>query len=104
MQYPGTPYFGTEADFAFENRNDMFGNDVFSPPRSYTGSPLPNGLPILDTAYVLDQSPTASLFTDSPSPSADEPRTPVDQGWADDVGMGAPCVFDEQMSYREYAG
>jgi len=83
--------------------------DVFSraAARPYMGNhhPMPHGLPISDTGYVLDQSPTESLFTNSPSPSADEPRTPVDQGcWQEDVDMGPACVFDEQLAYREYAG
>jgi hypothetical protein len=65
---------------------------------------MSQGIPITDTAFVLDQSQTESLFTSSPSPSADEPRTPVDQGWHEDVGMGPPYVFDDQHGYRAYAG
>jgi hypothetical protein len=65
---------------------------------------MPNGLPIMETAYVLDQGPAGNFFTNSPTPSTDGPRTPVDQGWQDDVNMGVPCVFDEQLAYREYAG
>lgn len=75
--------------------------------RPYIGNhhPMPHGLSISDTGYVLDQSPTESLFTNSPSPTADEPRTPMDQGcWQEDVDMGPTCVFDEQLTYRDYAG
>ncbi|KAI1685128.1 Forkhead domain containing protein [Pyrenophora tritici-repentis] len=83
--------------------------DIFSRatarPYMVNHHPMTHGLPISDTGYVLDQSPTESLFTNSPSPSADEPRTPVDQGcWQEDVDMGPTCVFDEQIAYREYAG
>jgi hypothetical protein len=63
-------------------------------------------VPITFQAYDLDQIPTETLFTNSPSPSdasCDHPRTPVDQGsWQEDVEM--PCVFDEQLAYQEYAG
>ena len=50
------------------------------------------------------------MFSNSPSPSADEPRTPVDQGgWREDVGMEmgmAGCVFEDTagMGYRTYTG
>ncbi|CAN9099549.1 hypothetical protein AA0119_g10232 [Alternaria tenuissima] len=113
ISYPPSPYYGSEVDFGYASRNDDFGSvpvlghahlNLFSPARSYTGSPISQGIPITDTAYVLDQSPTESLFTNSPSPSTDEPRTPVDQGWQEDVGMGPPCVFDDQHGYRPYAG
>jgi hypothetical protein len=129
-------------DFAVSHNNSgMLGPhhhahlDIFSPAtRSYPGSPmsqhdlshslssqgisqaLPHGLPITDTAYVLDQSPVDGLFSNSPSPSADEPRTPIDQGgWREDValgmemgmgvGQGAGCVFEDGgMGYRAYTG
>lgn len=113
ISYPPSPYYGSEVDFGYASRNDDFGSvpvlghanlNLFSPARSYTGSPISQGMPITDTAYVLDQSPTESLFTNSPSPSTDEPRTPVDHGWQEDVGMGPPRVFDDQHGYRPYAG
>jgi hypothetical protein len=140
MPYPPSPYYGSDVDFVCATKPEqsdfdspMLGHtahlDLFSPARSYTGSPMLQhggggtssfgsggdmnggvdigvGIPITDQAYVLDQSPADSLFTNSPSPSdasGDQPRTPEDQGgWQEDVGM--PCVFDEQLSYREYAG
>ncbi|KAI4660171.1 uncharacterized protein J4E79_005976 [Alternaria viburni] len=135
--YPSSSSSRTD-DFTLNNPNaNVLGPhhhahlDLFSPPtRSYPGSPmsqhhhdlsrtisahslsqpLPHGLPIGDTAYVLEQSPEGGLFSNSPSPSADEPRTPVDQGgWREDVGMGmgmAGCVFEDAggMGYRAYTG
>jgi hypothetical protein len=128
--YPPSPYYGGDVDFGYASKHgDFGGHDLFGPARSYSGSPHGgasvasgfvggsgsgvgsmmgggfgggNGIPITDTAYVLDQSPTDSLFTNSPSPSDDQPRTPVDQGWQEEVGV--PCVFEDQMRYREYAG
>jgi hypothetical protein len=116
MPYPPSPYYGSDVDFGYASKHEDFGSpamnahlDLFSPARGYTRSPVSQqggGVPITDQAYVLDQSSTDSLFTNSPSPSDasyDQPRTPVDQGsWQEDVGM--PCVFDEQLAYREYAG
>jgi hypothetical protein len=133
MPYPPSPYYGSDVDFGYASKHDDFGSpgmashlDLFSPARSYSGSPMSQhggasvtgsmmgggsnfgggGIPITDQAYVLDQSPTDSLFANSPSPSdasCDQPRTPVDAGgWPEVVGM--PCVFEEQLGYREYAG
>jgi hypothetical protein len=140
LSYPPSPFYGSDVDFGYASPSkvDDFGVgggsgvlnhhahlDLFPPaPRSYEGSPLPSGmsqhdlsqglphgLPITDTAYVLDQSPAEGLFSNSPSPSADEPRTPVDQGgWREDVGMGmgmgvgAGCVFEDGLGYRAYTG
>ncbi|KAF1837173.1 hypothetical protein BDW02DRAFT_492083 [Decorospora gaudefroyi] len=106
--YPYSPYY-SDGDFKSDpDFGSPLGGPLFPPPplqpRAYLGSPMLQGVPITDTGYVLDQSPTASLFTNSPSPTADEPRTPGDLGggWQEDVGV--PCVFDEQIAYREYAG
>ncbi|KAF1936844.1 hypothetical protein EJ02DRAFT_447808 [Clathrospora elynae] len=129
LRYPPSPYYGSEVDFHYSspssnhnkhrNSDNDFGSpslansnsplDLFPPPprSAYTHSPMMGGagLPITGNAYVLDHSPTESLFTNSPSPSADEPRTPASQGgWLDEGGVGATCVFDEQLAYREYAG
>jgi len=68
-----------------------------------------------DTAYVMQQSPGESLFTNSPSPSAlDEPRTPGSAGgWGEDVDVGLPLEMYGSgceegvgmgMAYQEYAG
>jgi hypothetical protein len=75
------------------------GLEVFPPAQLYTG--LPGG-----DAYVLAQSPREPLFTNSPTPSADEPRTPMSQdAWNEDAGIiGTQCSFVEKMPYQEYSG
>ncbi|KAJ4364120.1 hypothetical protein N0V83_009575 [Neocucurbitaria cava] len=112
MPYPPSPYTGSEVNYAYGSKPGEFGSpldaprfDLFSPPRSYAGSSMLQNMPILDTTCMLDQSPTESLFTDShsPSPPADEPRTPVTQGsWAEQESLGAPSMF-EGLAYRGYA-
>jgi len=105
-----SPYYGSEVDFGYVpsiKQEHGFGNnglDLFPPSgREYAGTPM-----LTDSAYVLGQSPSESLFTNSPSPSAlDEPRTPVSQdGWGEDVGLelGTPFVCEDGMAYQEYAG
>ena len=116
---PPSPYYGSDVDFGFSSQNSKFTGsplpadhhshsriDLFSSAAGWSPMSQQGGLPIADTAYLLDHSPTESLFTNSPSPSADEPRTPMDTvgGWQEDVAMGPECVFDEQLAYREYAG
>lgn len=112
---PPSPYNSSEADFCYSSQNGDFPDsptpdgcgtmDLFSPTVSYMSSPMSHGMPIADTGYLLHQSPNDSLFTNSPSPTADEPRTPLDQGgWQEDVAMGPPCVFDGQLVYRENTG
>jgi hypothetical protein len=54
----------------------------------------------LADAYVLAQGPEP-LFTNSPTPEAEEPWTPVGDGWEGDV-LG--CGFDEVGGYQEYSG
>ncbi|CAO2649860.1 Nn.00g011520.m01.CDS01 [Neocucurbitaria sp. VM-36] len=111
MPYPPSPYSGSEVDYAYGSKPSDFGTsldgsrfDLFSPPRSYGASPMLYGMPMLDAAYMLDGSPTESLFTDSPSPPADEPRTPVSQGgWSEQESLCAPSMFGG-LAYREYAG
>jgi hypothetical protein len=50
--------------------------------------------------YVLSQGPEP-LFTNSPTPEAEEPRTPVGDGWKGDA-LG--CGFEEVGGYQEYSG
>ncbi|KAH7092515.1 hypothetical protein FB567DRAFT_403295, partial [Paraphoma chrysanthemicola] len=89
MQYPSSPLYGSDVDFTYpikadphEFGNPLMGNalDLFSSARSYTGSPLAQGMTMGDTAYVLDQNASEPLFTDSPSPPANDPRTPHSSG------------------------
>jgi hypothetical protein len=115
MPYPPSPYYGSDADFSYASENEHnlgsplmghHGMDLFPPARQYAGSEPMRGLPMGDqTAYVLEQCPDQSLFTNSPTPEADEPRTPPGSqqgGWSEEM-LGAPCVFEE-MAYSEYAG
>ncbi len=72
--------------------------------RIYQTIPMSHEMSISDPHYMLDQGPTQRLFTNSPSPSADEPRTPESPGgWNEELNLGAPYVLDE-LAYRAYAG
>lgn len=59
-----------------------------------------------DGGYVLVQSPSEPLVADSPTPSADEPRTPdsVATGWSD-LDLGARWEEGVMgIGFQEYAG
>ncbi|KAF2822414.1 hypothetical protein CC86DRAFT_396670 [Ophiobolus disseminans] len=116
QQYPTSPYYGSDVEFGYASGPDLMptGNDLsnhnssgFNPfpqsARSYSASPL-----LGDSAYVLKQSPSGSLFTNSPSPSAlDEPRTPLSQcGWGEQMTLPirASFVCEGGMGFQEYAG
>jgi hypothetical protein len=115
MPYTSSPYYGSDVEYAcrpkqnehhsdFNNSHASSGNpmDLFSRAQSF-----PEAMAIGDTAYTLAaQSPSEPLFTTSPTPSADEPRTPMSQGgWADEMILGAPCSYDDMaMGYQAYAG
>ncbi|EUC42789.1 hypothetical protein COCMIDRAFT_102605 [Bipolaris oryzae ATCC 44560] len=111
---PPSPYTGSETDFGYTSQNSDFPDspipdgcnmDLFSSASSYMGSPMSQGMPITDTAYLLHQSSSDSIFTHSSSPTADEPRTPLDQAvWQDDIATGPSCMFDDQLVYRENTG
>ena len=78
--------------------------ELFPSVRIYPAIPTSHDMVMNDPHFMLDQGPTQRLFTNSPSPSADEPRTPESPGgWNEDLSLGAPCVFDES-AYRAYAG
>jgi hypothetical protein len=119
MAYPPTPYYGSpvmsEAEFNYSK--DDFGSSMdgsnielfHHQPRAYDVSPFTQEMPMCsDTAYIQEpMNPTDPIiFTNSPSPTADEPRTPdshVGAGWGDDMmmGVGGPTmVFD--APYNEY--
>lgn len=110
LPYPPSPYYASEADFGYsikpENRGGPLAghhSGIFSPPTPYMRNPMPHGLPMTDTAFMIDQSSNGSLYTDTPSPP-DEAPTPVDQGgWNDEIGLRGPFVYDE-LAYNEYAG
>ena len=99
--YSHQPYYspsGSEAD-AMEYPIDTFGNPVEAYRSSmmhgaYSSGFPTNGLPILSSpagtcdAYIqLPSDPAEPLFTNSPSPSASEPRTPDSEipSWNDNV-------------------
>ena len=111
IAYPPSPYYESEVDFGYGGKDGDFGRplaapgiDMFPTAKSFTGLPMSHGLSALNAPYMLDQSPTESLFTDSPTPSADEPKTPVNQGvWDEEVRLVAPGMFDD-LPYRKYAG
>jgi hypothetical protein len=75
--------------------------------RSYCGTPLSHQSTTFgDSAFIeLPLNTADPLFTNSPSPTADEPRTPDSQnaGWANDVAMaedGSEFIFD--VGYSEF--
>lgn len=76
---------------------------LVSPPRSYASTPISPattiGMPVGDTAYALEHTPVEPLFTASPTPSGDEPITPVERRgmWEEDVAIGAEMY--EGFSY-----
>jgi hypothetical protein len=105
--YVHSPYYGSEADYSMQ---DDFGSPLgpldldLLPARSYPASPLSHGCH--DSAYVLYQDASEPLFSNSPSPSADDPLTPTspDIGWGADMSglPSGPCIFDEHTTpYRE---
>lgn len=69
---------------------------LVSPPRSYASTPITPHTPPSqgfmggDAAYALEQAPGEPLFGGSPTPSADEPITPVGgrHAWEQDISMG----------------
>lgn len=107
----GNQYQPTDIDFAYtHNRfgSPVPGHTLFSSPAlSYANSPLSPGMPgIGDAGFVLDQSPSASLFSNSPADSPDGPCTPVDGLWADEgvyAGAGLAGVWDG-VPFEEYEG
>ncbi|KAF2029475.1 hypothetical protein EK21DRAFT_101096 [Setomelanomma holmii] len=114
MPYPPSPYYESDDDFAYNTKHNhgldfgspMMNNglDLFASSRPYNGPPMMHGLPMGESAYVLDQNPSEPLFTNSPSPTADEPRTPEAQGgWDEHLSLDAPGVLDDTV-YQEYAG
>jgi hypothetical protein len=96
MSYSPSPYFGFDTHTTLHDHGNL---ELFPPTRSF------NGLPLGDAAYMLSQSPSEPLFTTSPTPSAEEPRTPMSQGdWDDVIRLGAECAFSEEMEYQDYNG
>jgi hypothetical protein len=109
MQYVHSPCYGSESDYSVQ---DDFGSLLGSPgldldplpARSYSASPLLHGC--RNPAYVLYQDPSEPLFSNSPSPSADDPLTPTSPGlsWGMDISglPSGPCIFDEHATaYQE---
>lgn len=110
MPYPPSPYYGREPDFGYhikaEQPHSPFPGTqpaLFSPPKSYIGSPLSHGLPVNDASFMMDHSPESSLYTDSPSPPADGLPTPASQDvFSNDLTLGLPYMQD-MLAYQEYA-
>lgn len=111
-----TPYaVGPYSESGFDSHHSVQHEDYNSPlmaphlellpaVRIYQAIPISHEMSMSDPHYMLDQGPTQRLFTNSPSPSADEPRTPESPGgWNEELSLGAPYVFDES-AYRAYAG
>lgn len=97
-----TPYIQMSLPYDTPRDNTSFSpmlgmaSHLVSPPRSYASTPVTPATPLSqgfiggDAAYILEQAPSEPLFGGSPTPSADEPITPVDgrQAWEQDISMG----------------
>lgn len=84
-------------------RLDMYGNATrhSASSGSLPGSPLPHS--VASTPYNFDGLPAEPLFgtSDSPSPTADSPRTPDAQRAWDDDALGPPScgIYDDMCGY-----
>jgi hypothetical protein len=119
LPYMPSPYYASDVEYTttrnskraelhhtdFSSSQSSTANpmDIFSQAQNFPGD---DDMAAGDTAYVLAaQRLSEPLFTTSPTPSADEPRTPMSQGWADEMSLGAPCSYDELgMGPQAYAG
>ncbi|KAF2708163.1 hypothetical protein K504DRAFT_361581, partial [Pleomassaria siparia CBS 279.74] len=79
--YPHSPYFGSETDNDYMSMQDDFGSPLGPPgldfvsERPYSASPQSQGV-CRDSVYVTYQDPSGPLFSNSPSPSEEDPLTP----------------------------
>ncbi|KAH7406577.1 hypothetical protein DE146DRAFT_675957 [Phaeosphaeria sp. MPI-PUGE-AT-0046c] len=111
-----SPYFDPNVEYAYSapQHGLPLGSDFGSPHMSNHSmelfpSPQPFADPVQlrDTSYVLGAHGLGeSIFTDSPTPSADEPKTPTSQdAWDEELAMGVPCALEGMsMGYQEYTG
>ena len=107
-----SPYYISDTETSYGPIHEEFGSTLglygldMIPARSYSASPLSREV-CHDSAYVLYPDPSAPLFSNSPSPSADDPLTPPSPGIEWDMDMnglpGGPYIFgDEQATeYHE---
>lgn len=109
--YPASPYYASPAsEFELDYSPDEYSASFITPnmdlfdTRSYNSSPLSQMSSSGDSAYIhLPLDPSEPLFTNSPSPPADEPRTPESPGHSEEdiyVNSGTSFVFD--TAYSEY--
>lgn len=95
--YPPSPYYGSDIGYTFNPNHPPQHNSL-----EHFSMNSPQFGAMGDSAYVLVQSPSEPLFTDSPTPSAEEPRTP---GWS---GTEFGGVWEEGdgvlVGFQEYAG
>jgi hypothetical protein len=95
ITYPAA-YFSPPSDLDYVlPKQEYSANDLFAPAQGFQ-----------DSAFVLGQSPSEPLFTASPTPSADEPRTPMSV-WGEgmEMEMSAGNWGEEGTGgYQEYAG
>ncbi|KAJ4368678.1 hypothetical protein N0V86_009587 [Didymella sp. IMI 355093] len=95
------PYNTPRDDASFSPMLGMASHHL-SPPRSCASTPATPATPLTqgfmggDAAYVMEQGPGEPLFSGSPTPSGDDPITPVDghHTWDQDVTMGID-VYDD---------
>jgi hypothetical protein len=97
--YPPGPYYGNEVEYAYNpDHSKHNGLGFFSSAQPFMGG---------DSAYILIQGPSEPLFTNSPTPSADEPRTPMSGsgGW-NELEVGSLWENREGLGlgFQDYAG
>lgn len=106
MPYPPSPYYGSDIEYVYNHSKPDFGNpthglDLFPQSQAFPTNMMNVG----DSAYVLAQSLSEPLFTDSPTPSAEEPRTPMSAGFGEmDLGQQGWEGNEMGLEYQEYAG
>lgn len=93
-----SPYFDGNVEFAY-NPSSTPTHGLPLSPADFGGSPhMSLSTPTSDLfatqtfpdGYILSPHGVGEpMFTNSPTPSADEPRTPGSQGWEEGMGIGA---------------
>ncbi|OAK94175.1 hypothetical protein IQ06DRAFT_234721 [Phaeosphaeriaceae sp. SRC1lsM3a] len=113
--HPHSPYFNAEVEFAYNSPQGLplagdFGGSPHMSNHSmelFTSTqPFADPVQMRDASYILSPHGLGEpMFTNSPTPSADEPKTPTNQdAWDAELGLGAPCAMEGMSMYQDYAG
>jgi hypothetical protein len=113
VPFSPSPFYGSGIEHAGSKHGAQHLNHFSNPHMTNNNLELfpstqtfPIPISMEDTAYILTQSPSEPLFTNSPTPPMDEPTTPMGQNtWGNDVRVGSPCSFNDMgMGYQQYVG